>query len=283
MINFNGTLRSQSDIKLTTENRGYKYGDALFETLKVVNGKIFFWEDHYFRLMASMRILRMDIPMNFTMEFLEAEILKTLEANDLLNFAARVRLNVDRGEGGKYLPSDDSKVNFNISAESHSNPFYTIDSDAKYIVDLYKDYFMAPGLLSGLKSNNKAVQVIGSIYAKENDLDNCLVLNTNKSIIEALNGNLFLVIGDKIKTPPLEDGCLKGVMRKQILELLAKDVNLFVEEASISPFELQKADELFITNVIKGVVPITQYRKKTYKTDFAQKTVARLNAKLRLM
>jgi len=283
MINFNGTLRSQSDIKLTTENRGYKYGDALFETLKVVNGKIFFWEDHYFRLMASMRILRMDIPMNFTMEFLEAEILKTLEASDLLNSAARVRLNVDRGEGGKYLPSDDSKVNFNISAESHSNPFYTIDAGAKYIVDLYKDYFMAPGLLSGLKSNNKAVQVIGSIYAKENDLDNCLVLNTNKSIIEALNGNLFLVIGDKIKTPPLEDGCLKGVMRKQILELLAKDVNLFVEEASISPFELQKADELFITNVIKGVVPITQYRKKTYKTDFAQKTVARLNAKLRLM
>ena len=283
MINFNGTLRSQSDIKLTTENRGYKYGDALFETLKVVNGKIFFWEDHYFRLMASMRILRMDIPMNFTMEFLEAEILKTLEANDLLNSAARVRLNVDRGEGGKYLPSDDSKVSFNISTEPHSNPFYTIDAGAKYIVDLYKDYFMAPGLLSGLKSNNKAVQVIGSIYAKENDLDNCLVLNTNKSIIEALNGNLFLVIGDKIKTPPLEDGCLKGVMRKQILELLAKDVNLFIEETSISPFELQKADELFITNVIKGIVPITQYRKKTYKTEFAQKIIAKLNAKLRLM
>jgi len=283
MINFNGTLQSQSDIKLTTENRGYKYGDALFETLKVVNGKIFFWEDHYFRLMASMRILRMDIPMSFTMEFLEAEILKTVEASDLLNSTARVRLNVDRGEGGKYLPSDYSKVTFNISAESHSNPFYTIDSDARNIVDLFKDYFMAPGLLSGLKSNNKAIQVIGSIYAKENDLDNCLVLNTNKNIIEALNGNLFLVIGDKIKTPPLEDGCLKGIMRKQILELLAKDVNLFIEEASISPFELQKADELFITNVIKGVVPITQYRKKTYKTEFAQKTIAKLNAKLRLM
>ena len=81
------------------------------------------------------------------------------------------------------------------------------------------------------------------IYANENDFDNCLVLNTNKSVIEALNGNLFLVKGDTIKTPPLEDGCLKGVMRKQILELLAKDVNLVVEEASISPFELQKADE----------------------------------------
>ena len=282
MVNYNGRLLSPNDSKLTTENRGYKYGDALFETLKVVNGKIFFWEDHYFRLMASMRILRMDIPMNFTMEFLEAEILKTVEANELLSSSSRVRLNVDRGEGGKYLPVDEAQVNFNIKVELHSNPFYTINTNATYSVDLYKDYFMSPGLLSGLKSNNKAIQVIGSIYAKENDFDNCLVLNTNKNVIEALNGNLFLVKGDKIKTPPLEDGCLKGVMRKQILEILAKDVNLFVEEASISPFELQKADELFITNVIKGVVPITQYRKKSYQTDFSQKVVGKLNAKLRL-
>lgn len=283
MVNFNGTLLSQNEAKLTVQNRGYKYGDALFETLKVVNGKIFFWEDHYFRLMSSMRILRMDIPMNFTMEFLESEMLKTLESNNLSQTSARVRLNVDRGEGGKYLPSDDAKVYFNISVESHDNPFYTIDTNAKCIVDLYKDYFIAPGLLSGLKSNNKAIQVMGSIYAKENDFDNCLVLNTNKSVIEALNGNLFLIKGDTIKTPPLEDGCLKGVMRKQILELLAKDPNVIVEEASISPFELQKADELFITNVIKGIVPITKYRKKEYRSDFAQSLVAKLNAKLRLL
>ncbi|WP_179317668.1 aminotransferase class IV [Winogradskyella undariae] len=283
MINFNGTLLSQSEAKITIANRGYKYGDALFETLKVVNGKIFFWEDHYFRLMSSMRILRMDIPMNFTMEFLESEVLKTLEANRLLESAARVRINVDRGEGGKYLPLNSTAVQCNISVEKHDDPFYSIDPEASCVVDLYKDYFIAPGLLSGLKSNNKVIQVIGSIYAKENDLDNCLVLNTNKSIIEALNGNLFLVKGDKIKTPPLEEGGLKGVMRKQILELLAKDLNLVVEEASISPFELQKADELFITNVIKGIIPITKYRKKTYSSDFAQKLVVKLNAKLRLL
>jgi len=71
-------------------------------------------------------------------------------------------------------------------------------------------------------------------------------------------------------------------MRKQVLEVLSKDVNLFVEEASISPFELQKADELFITNVIKGIVPITKYRKKTFSNDFAKSVVTKLNAKLRL-
>ncbi|MBC2846175.1 aminotransferase class IV [Winogradskyella flava] len=282
MVNFNGNLVDVSDPILTQENRGYKYGDALFETLKVVNGKIFFWEDHYFRLMASMRILRMDIPMNFTMEFLETEILKTVEANQLIDSSARVRFNVDRGNGGKYLPNENSRVNFNIVAEPKHDPFYSINSDAIYTVDLYKDFFMAPGLLSGLKSNNKAIQVIGSIYAQENDFDNCLILNTKKNVIEALNGNLFLVKGDKIKTPPLEDGCLKGVMRKQVLQILSKDVNLFVEETSISPFELQKADELFITNVIKGIVPITKYRKKIYGSEFAQKLVIKLNTKLRL-
>ena len=282
MVNFNGNLINSTDPFFISENRGYKYGDALFETLKVVNGKIFFWEDHYFRLMASMRIMRMDIPMNFTMEFLEAEILKTIEANNLLNTSARVRLNVDRGEGGKYLPNETPKVAFNIMAETFNEPFYSVKDGQTYEVDLYKDFFIAPGLLSGLKNNNKAIQVMGSIYAKENDLENCLVLNTNKSVIEALNGNLFLVKGDEIKTPPLEDGCLKGVMRKQVLEILSKDVNLYTEESSISPFELQKADELFITNVIKGIVPISKYRKKTYGNDFAKKLVDKLNTKIRL-
>lgn len=283
MINFNGTIVSEEDFKLNSENRGYKYGDALFETLKVVNGVIFFWEDHYFRLMASMRILRMDIPMNFTMEYLESEILKTIEAHNLSKTSARVRVNVDRGDGGKYLPNKSNALAFNIKVEKHNDPFYSLNKESSYVVDLYKDYFVAPGLLSGLKSNNKAINVLGSIYAQENDFDNCLLLNTNKQVIEALNGNLFLVKGDKIKTPPLEDGCLKGVMRKQILEIISKDVNLFIEEASISPFELQKADELFITNVIKGVVSIAQYRKKTFKNEFAQSLVGKLNAKLRLM
>ncbi|WP_299095074.1 aminotransferase class IV [uncultured Winogradskyella sp.] len=282
MVNFNGNLVSSQDTLFTSENRGYKYGDALFETLKVVNGKIFFWEDHYFRLMASMRIMRMDIPMSFTMEFLENEILKTIKANDLLSSSARVRLNIDRGEGGKYLPSENSKVTYSIITEGFDEPFYTVKEGQTYEVDLYKDFFIAPGLLSGLKSNNKAIQVIGSIYAKENDLNNCLVLNTNKSVIEALNGNLFLVKGDKIKTPPLEDGCLKGVMRKQVLEVLSKDVNLYIEEVSISPFELQKADELFITNVIQGIVPITKYRKKTYGCQLAKDLTNKLNARIRL-
>ncbi|NNK39591.1 MAG: aminotransferase class IV [Winogradskyella sp.] len=281
MVNTNGTLTAPTSEFISVHNRGYKYGDGLFETLKVVNGTIFFWEDHYFRLMASMRIMRMDIPMQFTMEFLEEEIIKTLEANNLLKSPARVRLNVDRGEGGTYLP-DSAEVNYHIVAEAFDETFYTLKTDTPYLVELYKDFYMAPGLLSGLKSNNKALQVMGSIFAKENDYTNCLVLNTNKNVIEALNGNVFMVTGDVIKTPPLEDGCLNGVLRKQLVDLLRNDPNYEFQEVSISPFELQKADELFITNVIKGIQPISQYRKKTYAHAVATELLKKLNAKLRL-
>ena len=98
----------------------------------------------------------------------------------------------------------------------------------------------------------------------------------------ALNGNLFLVNGDRIKTPPLSSGCLNGVMRKQILKLLLELPDYLIEEGAVSPFELQKADELFITNVIKGIVPISKYRKKTYGNDFTKKLVDKLNTKIRL-
>ena len=126
------------------------------------------------------------------------------------------------------------------------------------------------------------MQVVGSIYAKENDLHNCLVLNTDKKVVEALNGNLFLVKGDRVKTPPLSDGCLKGVMRTQLLRILQEDFNMITEEASISPFELQQADELFITNVIWGIQSIGRYRKKEFINDFAKSLIGKLNVQVRL-
>ncbi|MEY8848765.1 aminotransferase class IV [Psychroserpens sp. XS_ASV72] len=280
MVNLNGELLQNSQL-ITTENRGYKYGDAVFETCKVVHGKILFWEDHYFRLMASMRIMRMEIPMSFTMEFLEAEILKTLDANTLLNSSARVRLNVDRGEGGKYQPQHND-ISYNISAEAIHSDFYTLPNQENYTVDLFKDFFVAPGLLSTLKTNNKAINVLGSIYAEENDWQNCLLLNTDKHMVEALNGNLFLVFGETLKTPPLEDGCLKGVMRKQLIEVIVNSGDYVIEETSISPFELQKADEMFISNVITGIQPVMKYRKKEYVTTVTADILKRLNTKLRL-
>jgi branched-chain amino acid aminotransferase len=273
MINFNGSLVA-SDSNLLAQNRGFLYGDAVFETVKILDYKILFLEDHYFRLMSSMRVLRMEIPMNFTMEYFEYQIL-TLVKNKNIENSARARITFYRNDGGYYLPKTNT-VSFLIHAEILLDTLYLINP-VEYEVDLFKDFYVTKQLLSSIKSSNKIINITGSIYANENGLDNCLLLNDSKNVIEALQGNIFMLKGNLLITPPVSEGCLNGVMRKQIIQIAKKMDNLEVLEEVISPFDLQKADELFITNVIKGIQPITKYRKKVFATTLATILVQKLN------
>lgn len=280
MVNINGEILASEDASISVLNRGFHYGDALFETIRVINSEIMFWEDHYFRLMASMRILRMEIPSSFSPEFLEAEIKSLIEANNLSQQPSKIKINVWRKVGGLYTP-ESREVNYMISAYPISESFYVLSGN-DYKVELFKDHYVASGLLSSIKSNNKLVSILASIYAEENDYQNCLLLNDQKSVIEASNGNLFLVKENLVKTPPLSDGCLNGIIRKQVMSILGELEGIELKEESISPFELQKADELFITNVITGIQPITKYRKKTFSTGLSKRLIGLLNAKARL-
>jgi branched-chain amino acid aminotransferase len=280
MVNINGNIIKKEDASISILNRGFNYGDAVFETIKVSHNKILFWEDHYFRLMASMRILRMEIPMNFTLEFLEKQIFDLVQSNNSSTKTIRIKLIVFRNSDGFYLP-DNNDVSYVMSSKTLNEDFYHLQENNN-VVDLYKDHYVSADLLSTLKTNNRIINVTGSIFAKENDLDNCLLLNTQKQVVEALNANLFLVKGNTIKTPPLSDGCIKGVMRKQIIDIIKLIPDFVFEEASISPFELQKADELFLTNVIIGIQPITKYRKKEFNTEVARNLLGKLNVKVRL-
>ena len=278
MVNCNGNIQENSAI-LIDSNRGFLFGDSVFETIKVLDSKVLFLEDHYFRLMASMRICRMEIPMNFTMEYFEEQILNLIATFSDSN-SYRVRFSVYRDSDGFYLPKT-RNVQFIVAASSLNSDLYAIGKES-YEVELYKDFYVSKQLLSTLKTNNKMLQITGSIFADENGYDNCLVLNDEKNVVEALQSNLFMKTGNVVVTPPVSDGCLNGIMRKQILELLKKIEGIEVKEASISPFDLQKADELFLTNVISGIQPITKYRKKEYTTEFASDVLKRLNAKIRL-
>jgi branched-chain amino acid aminotransferase len=217
--------------------------------------------------MAAMRIVRMEIPMNFTLEYLEEQVLSLVEKNKIEQ-SARARITVYRNNGGLYLPTNNT-VSFLIQTSAIENPVYSI-SEKEYEVDLYKDFYIPKQLLSTLKTTNKMIHVTGSIYAKENDLDNCILLNDSKNVVEALQGNLFMRMGNTLITPPISEGCLNGIMRKQILSFAKKETILEVVEQVISPFDLQKADELFVTNVIRGIQPITKYRKKEFEKDTAK-------------
>ncbi|WP_264531203.1 aminotransferase class IV [Flavobacterium sp. N502540] len=273
MINFNGNIVAEED-NILTQNRTFLYGDGVFETVKIINNKILFLEDHYFRLMASMRVVRMEIPMNFTMEYFEEQILSLVQQKGI-SASARARITVFRKEGGLYLPKT-NEVSYLIHATALEDVLYALNS-AEYEVDLYKDFYVTKQLLSSIKTTNKMINVTGSIFAHENGLANCILLNDTKNVVEVLQGNLFMVVGKKLITPPISEGCLNGVMRKQILALAKKVEGIEVIEEIISPFDLQKADELFLTNVIMGIQPITKYRKKDFTSNLAHLLLQKLN------
>ncbi|EIA10627.1 aminodeoxychorismate lyase [Flavobacterium frigoris PS1] len=257
-----------------TQNRAFLYGDAVFETVKIVNSKILFLEDHYFRLMASMRVIRMEIPMNFTMEYFEEQLL-SLAIDNAFSNSCRARITIFRNDGGYYLP-ETNEISFLIHVVGIENALYAI-ADQEYEVDLFKDFYVTKQLLSSIKTTNRILNITASIFANENGLNNCLLLNDSKNVVEAIQGNIFMLMGNKLITPPISEGCLNGVMRKQILEIAKNMGSLEVVEEVISPFDLQKADELFITNVIKGIQPITKYRKKSFDAVISKDLLGKLN------
>ena len=273
MINFNGNIQDVSNFAVEN-NRGFLFGDAIFETIKVNGTKILFLEEHYLRLMASMRICRMEIPMNFTMEFMEEQILKLIELQKN-NVSNRVRFTVYRNAEGFYNPTSND-VQFIITCSELSSDKYLF-STSNYEIELFKDFHVSKHLLSTLKTNNKMINVVASVFAKDNGFENCLLINDDKNVVEAINGNVFMKMGNQLITPPTSDGCLNGIMRKQILAIVNKMENMEMIEKSISPFDLQKADELFITNVITGIQPITKYRKKEFTSEVSKEITELLN------
>lgn len=264
MVNVNGTIVEKEAFQLSRHNRGFAYGDALFETIRIKEGKPRFVEDHYFRLMASMRMIRMEIPMFLTLDYFEAQIV------DLINTVGsdqifKAKFTVYRKEGGLYTPESNA-IEFFVEIFEGS-----IAPKENFEIDLYKDHYLISGLLSTLKSTNRLLNVVSSIYAKENDLDTCILMNEQKQIVEAANANIFLVKGNHIRTPKLLDGCIKGVARKHIIQMLEKNTEYTIEETAISPFDLQKADEVFLSNAIVGIQSVTKYRKKNFNTEIGAK------------
>ena len=165
----------------------------------------------------------MEIPMDFTMEYFEEQILALATAKNA-SISARARITVYRNDGGYYLPKTNT-VSFLINVESLDNTLYAINQ-GEYVVDLYTDFYVAKHLLSSIKTTNKIINITASIFADENGFDNCLLLNDSKNVIEALQGNLFMLKGKTLITPPVSEGCLNGVMRKQILSFGSKNRKL---------------------------------------------------------
>lgn len=276
MVNYNGDLLPESSHFLNHRNRGLLFGDALSDQLRYTGESILFWEDHYFRLMASMRQLRMEIPMDFTMEFMEEEIHKVLLASGLKESSARVYLAIFRKGSTTIFPKS-LDISYIIWAEPLASSSFTVNED-RFVADLFRDYYLQADALARLVHTQRMVEVLASIYAGENGLDTCLLLNHRKELAQGLGGNLFLRKGTVIKTPSLQCGCREGILRKVLLNQDWSERPFQLEEGVLSPFELQQADELFLTDINGGVQSISHYRKASYSREAAHYMAEMLNA-----
>jgi len=267
MIVFNGSVYARINSLPEDELNGLlHFGISIVENIRVEAEKLIFWESHYFKMMASMRILRMEIPMSFTMEYLEEQIIKLLQENKLNTVSSKISLSFF----SKHIPTRCTPIvptSFLIEAET-SETFSSIQFGSRNI-ELYKDHWVVKGLFGTLESSNDRIRKLATVYAYENNFEDLILLNENKQVSETLIGSLFVVQGDVIKTPPLTSGCRSSVYRQVVIDLLKKIEGVDLIEEAVSPFELQKADELFVVSLSNGIQSVKQYRKKVFSSNKA--------------
>jgi branched-chain amino acid aminotransferase len=258
---------------INATNRSFLYGDGLFESIRMINWKIFFLQEHFQRLGTGMNILHLNKPDYFTMEYFKDIIDELNRKNNLLG-NARIRLNIFRNDGGLYAPDDDN-INYTITTKSAESKGYKLNTVGLNI-DLFNEMKKPVNILSSIKTCNSLLYVLAGIWKSRQNLEDCLILNEANRICEGLSSNVFLVKENQIITPPITEGCIKGVMRGKVIELI-KSMGYTVHEKVIEASELMIADEVFLTNVSSGIRWVGAYRNKRYFSKFTKQIMQKLN------
>ena len=260
-VSVNGKILSDLKPALLVSNRGYRYGDGLFETMKVINGKIILESLHFERLFNSLQVLKFKIPRLFTVEKMRNEILALASKNRCLQLA-RVRLSVFRGHGGLYENDQEKEPQYVIECWPLNDSVNGLNENG-FVIDIYSIARKSTDTFSNLKTANFLPYAMAALYAKDNKLNECLVLNTAGNIADATIANLFIIKDQTILTPALSEGCVSGVLRKYLVNEL-NQANQNVKECGLTENDIKNADEIFLTNAINGIRWVKQFRDKVY-------------------
>jgi branched-chain amino acid aminotransferase len=259
-LHFNGSLIPVNQVIVTANNRGLRYGDGLFETIKLVNGHMPLFPLHVERLMQGMATLQMSLPDSFTAEHLQQNILTVCERNHC-TAAARVRVSVFRGNGTLFSV-EEAHPSLVIQAEPLPDAYLTLN-DKGWKIEIYPDVKKSCDLLSNLKSNNYLPYIMAAMHAQRHTLNDCLILNAYDRICDATIANIFWIHHQTICTPPLSEGGVAGVMRRYLLNQL-QQAGYTTLETTCTEKELLQADEVFLTNALYGIRWVQQFREKIY-------------------
>ncbi len=231
---------------LFPSNRAFRYGDGLFESIRMFDGQLPFLDYHYERLYKGMHFLGYNIPKYFNPLFFQNEIKKLVQNEP----NCRIRLTVFRSDGGLYTPADNAPV-FIIEATALTENRFTVNTEGLKI-GWYKKTKLPLTPLSALKTCNALPYILAAQYCKKNQWDDCLMLNTEDRIAESYKANVFFIQGSKIFTPAADEGCIEGVMRRVVIELL-KDMKQEIIECPVSVDMISDAQAILLTNATRGV------------------------------
>lgn len=271
---YNGELKEAGAVVVPSDNRAFKFGDGVFESIRVMDGKACFIDNHFNRLKMGLEALHIEPQDDFSTEKLEEQIKEVIKANGITE-GGRIRLTLSRASKGMYMPQYETGFDYLIEAMALEENRFALN-ERGLVLDIYPEMRKQINRLSYFKTLNCQLYIMASIYAKQNNLDNVLITNENDCIIESANSNLFIVSNGVLYTPPLADGCLGGTMRMEVInKALRHDIKVY--ETTLRPQNLLVADELFLTNAIQGVQWVSSYRQKRYYHTLAQRLVQYLN------
>lgn len=274
-ICFNGIIYPKSELLFGAENRAFRYGDSLFESIHTNGTEIQFLSEHLDRLCMGMTALEMTIPPNFK-EKLKTNITFLINKNKA--FAGnRIRLSVFRNDGGLYTPIDNS-ISYLIESYPIENPHYNLNRKGLKI-GIYSKIKKPYSMLSRYKTGNSLPFILAANYRKKMNWDDCILLNEKDNLVESLSSNLFLIRNDILLCPSLENGGVSGIMREQIIKC-ASELNITVfDDCDLKTEDLLEADEIFLTNAISGIKWVVAFQERRYFNKTSKILIDALNKK----
>lgn len=246
---FDGKYFPNSTPVIGPDNRAFRYGDGIFETIRVAWGKIPLARYHFNRCFGGMKIMGFDIPVLCNPDNLEKNILEICRKNGHLE-SARVRINFFRGDGGLYDP-ESHRLHYIIQTWALPENYKELNTNGLELTT-YTLGRKSCDPLSNLKSNNALIYVLAAKFAKDQKSNEALVLNSSNNIADATIANVFWIKDGEIFTNPLSEGIVAGVMRQFIIDSL-KQQGISVVERSVNQEQLASADEIFMTNALYGI------------------------------
>lgn len=272
-----GEYITENQAYITLDNRAFRFGDGFFESIRVFHGAPLFFDTHWSRIRDTALALKIAWPESLTKELLLQQVNGLVRRNQVQQ-GGRVRITFYRKALGFYLPRDNAMGYF-IESDTFPHNDFEINPAGKTI-DIYPEFKKDIHRLSIFKTLNTQLYVMASLYAREKGLDDVLIQNHRNAVIEATASNLFIVSNGVLYTPSLTEGCTGGTMRMNIINL-ALDNKIKVYECNLNPQNLLSADEVFLSNAIRGLEWVAAYRTKRYFNDMARRLLQLLNDKAR--